>query len=362
MARRVLLFFVLLGPVWLLAGCGLFERPQRPAWRGQAEKICLAEKRVNASEFVQPAAAINGPGICGLESPFKVTALNDGTVTLNATQTLGCPMIAAMESWLTDVVQPVAMARFGQNVVHVSSMGTFACRSIDNKWSAKLSEHAFGNAIDVGGFQLADGRKIVVAKAWSHGDAQEKAFLREVHAGACGMFTTVLGPGSDSYHSDHLHLDLAAHGQTSSGPRRVCKPVPSPQLLPHPPKMDDLPDPPDLDEEMDVAQATPLPPSRPLAIASLDVGLPAVPPQTARVVTDPARSGAAGSQIQVSSLKAPVQLAPSPKIVYAPARPITPSTPMPRAAVMMPAAKPKPAATRPVPFDLDDITATIRRR
>ena len=36
------------------------------------------------------------------------------------------------------------------------------------------------------------------------------AFLREVHKKACGRFSTVLGPAADSYHRDHIHLDIQA--------------------------------------------------------------------------------------------------------------------------------------------------------
>ena len=34
-----------------------------------------------------------------------------------------------------------------------------------------------------------------------------------VRTAACGWFTTVLGPGSDAAHTDHLHVDIAPHEQ-----------------------------------------------------------------------------------------------------------------------------------------------------
>jgi hypothetical protein len=70
-----------------------------------------------------------------------------------------------------------------------------------------LSEHAFGNAIDIGGFRLADGRWVRVT-SWRNGGA-EQAFLREVAQGACRHFTVVLTPESDTAHQDHFHLDLS---------------------------------------------------------------------------------------------------------------------------------------------------------
>jgi hypothetical protein len=215
----------------------------------------LVQKLVQPAAYTVPANSIDGPGICGLEHPFKVTALAEGTVTLNASQTIGCPQIAALNQWVTEVVQPIALARFGQPVVHIDSMGSYSCRSIDNKRGANLSEHSFGNATDIGGFRLADGHEIKVVKAWTRGTDQEQAFLREVQAGACNIFTTVLAPGSDTFHYNHIHLDLAMHGRTSTGPRRICRPLPKPQLLPAPPARDGLPDAPDIDDDIDVSQA-----------------------------------------------------------------------------------------------------------
>ena len=231
----------------------------RPAWRNQAENTCLAKREVQASQYTRPASSIDGPGICGLQHPFKVSALQGGAVMLTSDATLGCPMIPALDAWLERAVQPAAQARFGQAVTNISTMGSYACRSIDNLRGAKLSEHSFGNALDIGSFRLADGREISIVKEWKNGDEQTKAFLREVHAGACEFFTTVLGPGADVFHYNHIHLDLAAHGNTSTGPRRYCKPAPQNQAAA--PKLDDLPDPPEVEEEMEVAHAGPRAPS-----------------------------------------------------------------------------------------------------
>ncbi|HEX4766999.1 MAG TPA: extensin family protein [Lichenihabitans sp.] len=240
-----------------LAGCSTYVVERRPAWRAEAENACLASGAVRESVSLRAAPEINGPGICGLNHPFKVTALADGAVTINSTQTLGCPMIAALDAWLKQVVQPAAMARFGEKVVRINSMGSYSCRGINNMAGAHLSEHAFGNAVDIGGFVLESGRELNIMRGFNGPDEQERAFLHEAHAGACGFFTTVLGPGYNIFHYNHFHVDLAMHGSTSRGPRRYCKPVPQTNL-PEPPRKDNLPDPPTIDEEMDMARA-PLP-------------------------------------------------------------------------------------------------------
>jgi hypothetical protein len=248
-----------------LAGCSNYERPRRPAWRTQAEHACLARGLVRASFHVQPAPEIDGPSICGLTRPFKVSALQDGAVTLGATSTLDCSMIAALDDWMGTIVQPAARARFGEPVVELRPMGAYSCRPMNNQPGARFSEHAFGNALDVGGFRLAGGREISVVRDWARGDEAARAFLQDVHAGACGTFTTVLGPGSDMFHYNHIHVDLAMHGATSTGPRRICKPRPQQSPPPQGPN-DGLPEAPDIEDEIEIAQAGRPPIDRPAAI------------------------------------------------------------------------------------------------
>ena len=254
MLRRVPPFAALAVVLLPLAGCSDFGRARRPAWRTQAENACVAEHLIHTSSYVEPEHPIDGPGICGLTQPFRITALLDGQVTLNGHYTLDCPMVASLNNWVRDVVEPDAQARFNERVVEIMSMGSYSCRGINNVAGARLSEHSFGNAIDISGFRLADGRVISVVRDWSHGDPAAQAFLRDVDGGACGYFTTVLGPGYNALHYNHIHVDLAMRGNTSTGPRRICHPRPHMAPLPeHAP--DGLPEPPPLDEEMDISQA-----------------------------------------------------------------------------------------------------------
>jgi hypothetical protein len=205
------------------------------------------------SDFIAPTREIDGPGICGMTRPLHVSALANGAIAVDKALTIDCPMIPALEAWLNAIVQPDAQTRFGQRVATVNVFGAYSCRGIDNMPGARLSEHAFGNAVDVAGFTLADGRKIDFVHDWKTTDSQEAAFLHEAHAGACQYFTTVLGPGADVFHTNHIHLDLANHGSTDTGPRRICKPTPAPDLLPAPRPRDGLPPAPDIEEPLDIA-------------------------------------------------------------------------------------------------------------
>jgi hypothetical protein len=84
-----------------------------------------------------------------------------------------------------------------------------------------LSEHAFGNALDISGFSFANGRSITVLKDWKKGSEEARGFLREVYAGGCRHFRTALGPGA-RFHDDHFHFDLAHRGR--GGTDQYCNP------------------------------------------------------------------------------------------------------------------------------------------
>ncbi len=253
MARRFLPFAVIAALVGSLAGCSNYEGQRRPAWRAQAENACFAQRPFQLSAYIQPVREIDGPGICGLTRPLRVAALDDGAVGFSAAYTLDCPMVAALNAWLREAVQPAAEARFGQRVVEIVGMGAYSCRSMNGLAGARISEHAFGNALDIGGFRLADGREISIVRDWTRGDEQARAFLQDAHMGACAHFATVLGPGSNMFHYNHIHVDLAMHGNTSTGLRRICNPLLRPNPAPTLPP-DGLPEAPDIDEEVDTAE------------------------------------------------------------------------------------------------------------
>ncbi len=118
---------------------------------------------------------------------------------------LACPMVAASELWLRDVVQPAARAHLGSPVVSVQHFGTYSCRTVAGR--PYLSQHATANALDVAAFRLADGRVISVLKDWT-GDTAAQDFLREVRDGGCDIFSVTLSPDYNAAHRDHFHLDL----------------------------------------------------------------------------------------------------------------------------------------------------------
>jgi Extensin-like protein C-terminus len=125
-----------------------------------------------------------------------------------------------LDRWLADSVQPAAQRWFGARVVEIKQISAYSCRGMNGNPSAHISEHAFGNALDIAAFTLADGRRISVKDGW-HGLPEEQGFLRDVQGAACAQFNTVLAPGSNAYHYDHIHVDLM---RRASG-RIICEPA-----------------------------------------------------------------------------------------------------------------------------------------
>jgi hypothetical protein len=143
-----------------------------------------------------------------------------GAAAVTPAATLACPVISALDNWVASGIQPAAHKWFGQPVVEIKQISAYSCRGMNGQRGAPISEHAFGNALDISAFTLADGRKVTVKNGW-RGEPEEQGFLRDVHASACQLFSTVLAPGSNIYHYDHIHVDLA---RRRSG-RQVCNPA-----------------------------------------------------------------------------------------------------------------------------------------
>ncbi|MCS3762848.1 extensin-like domain-containing protein [Bradyrhizobium centrosematis] len=147
-----------------------------------------------------------------------VTAV--GPVAIKPTATLACPIVSELDRWLADTVQPSSMRWFGVRVAEIKQISAYSCRGMNGNSRAHISEHAFGNALDIAAFVLADGRRVTVKDGW-RGMPEEQGFLRDVQAGACAHFTTVLAPGSNVYHYDHIHVDLMRRASR----RLICQPA-----------------------------------------------------------------------------------------------------------------------------------------
>lgn len=141
-----------------------------------------------------------------------------GPVAVKPAATLACPIVSALDHWIATAVQPAALHWFGQPVVAIRQISAYSCRGMNGNPHAHISEHAFGNALDIAAFTFADGRQVSVQHGW-HGTPQEQGFLHDVQGAACDDFTTVLSPGYNIYHYNHIHVDLMRRR------RHVCRPA-----------------------------------------------------------------------------------------------------------------------------------------
>ena len=153
----------------------------------------------------------------GPPAPMVTAAV--GPVEVKPPATLACPIVSALDKWIAEAVQPAALKWFRQPVVEIKQISSYSCRGMNGNPNAHISEHAFGNALDIAEFDLADGHKVSVQYGW-HGTPEEQGFLHDVQGAACQEFTTVLAPGANVYHYNHIHVDLMRH----AGRRFICEP------------------------------------------------------------------------------------------------------------------------------------------
>ena len=190
-------------------------------------RTVLSAARPLPGAFVRPlfaavlfAATAAAPALPRLGPAQGNSVSAFGQVSMKPAATLACPIVSALDRWLADSVQPAAMRWFGVRVVEIKQISAYSCRGMNGNPHAHISEHAFGNALDIAAFTLADGRRVTVRGGW-RGVPEEQGFLRDVHATACQQFNTVLAPGSNSHHEDHIHVDLM---RRASG-RTICQPA-----------------------------------------------------------------------------------------------------------------------------------------
>ena len=159
---------------------------------------------------------IRGANGCGGEDLVRLEAIvlpDKRRVSVKPAAILRCAMASAVAGWIRSDIAPLAQ-RLGGAVAELDNFDSFECRGRNRIVGAKLSEHGRANALDVRGFKLADGTMISLT------DRSVPRQLREtVLHSACARFSTVLGPSSDWYHEDHIHLDLMER----RGSYRICQ-------------------------------------------------------------------------------------------------------------------------------------------
>ncbi|MDZ4276993.1 MAG: extensin family protein [Erythrobacter sp.] len=167
---------------------------------------CLADLGASGARFDALPDAYAAPG-CNKLGTVQLMALAGDRAPLNVSNigAVRCGTAKAFNDWARFGVDRAARQILGSPVARIETMGSYSCRNVAG--TERRSAHARAEAIDVSGFVLADGRRIVLQRDWDGRDAATREFLRVVHKSACKRFGTVLGPEYNAAHKDHFHLE-----------------------------------------------------------------------------------------------------------------------------------------------------------
>ncbi|MCZ4073679.1 extensin-like domain-containing protein [Agrobacterium sp. LMR679] len=189
-----------------MAGGGLqSNRSMPPGVMPSSEVACRSELRRLGVAFRDVARIADGP-TCGIDYPIELSGLASG-VAIRPAVKLNCQVTLAFAKWVKFELVPSSRFRYLSGVGRITPMGGYSCRKMNSRSSNPWSEHARGNAIDIGTITLKNGKEIDVRKK-SFFAFREKALLKAVRSDSCKYFSTVLGPGSDPNHWNHFHFDL----------------------------------------------------------------------------------------------------------------------------------------------------------
>jgi len=154
----------------------------------------------------KPLPTLVGPGECGATDAVLLDSVilpDQNKVAVSPPATLRCPMAEQIAQWVRDDVAP-SVLKFGSPLRGLDNFDSYECRGRNRVRGAQLSEHGKADALDVRLFKLADGQSLTLTDVNVNKDWREA-----IKASVCARFSTILGPGSDGSHEEHIHLDLA---------------------------------------------------------------------------------------------------------------------------------------------------------
>ena len=171
-------------------------------------QACFADLGSKSAAFTPLPDQYYGAG-CSAVGAVRLSALKSdrASLELGGLGPMTCPLADSLAGWARYGVDRAAQQILGSPLTKIETMGSYNCRNIAG--SLRRSAHATGNAIDVSGFVLADGRRITVAGDWADKSPRVQRFFTAIHSSACKRFGTVLSPAYNAAHRDHLHLEMS---------------------------------------------------------------------------------------------------------------------------------------------------------
>jgi hypothetical protein len=202
--------------------------PSAPLFSGWSARTIKAERAECAARLdglritFEAMPPLGKEGGCGAAAPIMVTSMAGVAIVPPAEMT--CDLAEAVHGWVSSSLVPAARQHLKKKLVKINNASAYACRRRNNARSGKLSEHGKANALDIATLAFNDGSTTSIKGDWSGlrqiiGMSGKGNFLRQIRRDACIRFTTVLGPGSDSYHGDHFHVDVTRRRNGY----RICK-------------------------------------------------------------------------------------------------------------------------------------------
>ncbi|ASV54287.1 hypothetical protein LJPFL01_0924 [Lelliottia jeotgali] len=162
----------------------------------------------NQKRLIQTQPMANSAGDCPLSDVVRVR--NFGPVTLSSSFIASCPLALSSALFIQQQARPLTKTMMGSELVRVEHLGSFACRNIYHRPDARRSEHATADALDISGFQLADGQKVTVLAGWRNEKTQP--WLRALLSASCDYYGNGLGPEYNAAHANHFHLGMRGFG------------------------------------------------------------------------------------------------------------------------------------------------------
>ncbi len=151
---------------------------------------------------------------CTIGDPIRVSSPVNGvdyryySSDTPSAMSMACELALALDE-LGDVLKEYEI----DTVLHI---GTFNCRPISG--SNNLSQHSYGLAIDIFGFEDVSNERYILEDHWEHDTtAPQGAKARVLYEIGQAMhdqqiFNIVLTPNFNSAHDNHFHVDLTAGG------------------------------------------------------------------------------------------------------------------------------------------------------
>ena len=231
--------------------------PEEPAAAAAPAAPSACQLRLAKIAVFAPLPTLVGAGECGANDAVHLDAVilpDQSKVAVTPAGILRCSMAEELAHWVREDVAPTAV-KLGAPLRVLDNFDSYECRGRNRVRGATLSEHGRADAIDVRLFKLADGRSLTLTDV-----NVDKAWREAMKASACARFSTVLGPGSDGNHEEHIHLDLAERRNNY----KLCSwdvrspPPPEPQVAAAPKATEEPAAPAEAEEEVSEEAAAPL--------------------------------------------------------------------------------------------------------